>query len=267
MAFGRKKAKREQDVEPTPVDEETVVGDHGSFVDDLDEDDRALEDAELLAELARQEREQRLMTLSRPQGPWDIADAPEVETPRLDLGAVQITVLPDTDVRLEVSPEGEVVAATLVHGESSLQLNAFAAPKTEGIWAEVRAEIRDALNSGGGQADEAEGDFGTELRAAVPTEVPGQGVVLAPARFVGVDGPRWFLRGLVTGPAATDDAAVQPLLESMKQAVVVRGSDPMAVRDPLPLVLPADALQLTEEQAAAEGLKMPERGPEITETR
>lgn len=263
MAFGRKKVEPEVVVDP-----DRVVGDDiEHFEDDLDEEDRAFEDAELLAEIARKEREEQLATLQRPQGPWDVADAPEVETPRLDVGALQLSVLPDTDVRLEVSPEGEVVAATLVHGESALQLNAFAAPRSEGIWTEVRAEIRDALNSGGGQAQEVDGVFGVELRASVPTEVPGQGVVLAPARFVGVDGPRWFLRGLVTGPAAMDDDAVQPLLEAMKQVVVVRGADPMAVRDPLPLVLPADAVQLAEEQAAAEGFQMPERGPEITETR
>ena len=256
MAFGRKKSPSEIEVDPE------------SFEDDLEPEDRALEDAELLAEIDRQEREERLKALSQTEGPYDLADAPELETPRLDLGALQVVVLPDLDVRVEVSPEGEVVAATLVRGESALQLNAFAAPRSEGIWAEVRAEISDALNSGGGQASEAEGVFGTELRASVPTEVPGQGVLLAPARFVGVDGPRWFLRGLVTGPAATEDAAATPLLEAMRQVVVVRGSEPMAVRDALPLRLPAEAVQAVEEQAAQEqGLQMPERGPEITETR
>lgn len=261
MAFGRKKP-----IEVQPVDPE-------DFEDDLAPEDRAAEDAELLAELERQEREERLAALARPEGPWDVADAPEVDPPRLDLGALQVVVVPDSDLRLEVSPEGEVVAATIVIGETALQLNAFAAPRSEGIWREVREEIRDALTSSGGQAQEAEGVLGPELRAAVPTEVPGQGVVLAPARFVGVDGPRWFLRGLVTGPGAVDDAAAAPLLEAMRQVVVVRGSDPMAVRDPLPLVLPADAVQQVEqaqgEQAQAEqqGLQMPERGPEITETR
>jgi hypothetical protein len=257
VAFGRKKGS---EIEPVDPD---------SFEDDLHPEDRALEDAELHAELERQEREERLQALARPEGPWDAADAPEVDPPRLDLGALQVVVVPDTDLRLEVSPEGEVVAATIVHGETALQLNAFAAPRSEGIWQEVREEIRDSLNSTGGQAQEAEGFFGPELRAGVPTEVPGQGVVLAPARFVGVDGPRWFLRGLVTGPGAVDDAAAQPLLEAMRQVVVVRGNDPMAVRDPLPLALPADAVQQVEEaQAAAEqGLQMPERGPEITETR
>jgi hypothetical protein len=254
VAFGRKKASVEADI------------DVESFEDDLDEQDRALEDAELLAELDRQERVERLATLARPKGPWDLADAPDPEIPRLDLGGLQVTVVPDTDIRVEVSPEGEVVAATIVHGDTALQLNAFAAPRSEGIWAEVRTEIRDALTSSGGQAQEADGFFGTELRAAVPTEVPGQGVVLAPARFVGVDGPRWFLRGLITGPGATEDSHAQVLLEAMKQVVVVRGSDPMAVRDPLPLALPAEAMQAVDEAAAA-GLEMPERGPEITETR
>lgn len=258
MAFGR--GKKHNDAAPE-------VDDHEHFEDDLDASDRALEDAELLREIELRELEEMRAGVNRPQGPWDLADAPEVETPRLDLGALQIAVVPDIDVRLEVSPEGEVVAATLVHGESSLQLNAFAAPKTEGIWAEVRDEIAEALNAGGGQAQDAEGVYGTELRAGVPTEVPGQGRVLAPARFVGVDGPRWFLRGLLTGPAATDDAAAQPLLEAMRQVVVHRGNDPMAVRDPLPLVLPADAVQMAEEQMAEQGFEMPERGPEITEIR
>jgi hypothetical protein len=267
VAFGRRNKQRELEDAA-----ETDVGDLDpeSFEDDLDPEDRALEDAELLREIEVRELELKRAGVARPEGPWDLADAPELENPRLDLGGLQVAVLPDIDVRLEVSPEGEVVAATLVHGESALQLNAFAAPKTEGIWAEVRTEIAEALNGGGGQAHEAEGVYGTELRAAVPTEVPGQGTQLAPARFVGVDGPRWFLRGLVTGPAATEDAAARPLLDAMRQVAVNRGDDPMAVRDPLPLALPADAVQLAEEQLAEQeqpGLQMPERGPEITEIR
>ena len=263
MAFGRKKAPVELEIDDAAIE---------GFEDDLDPEDRALEDAELLQELERTEREQRQQTLARPTGPWDLADAPESEVARLDLGGLQLVIVPDTDVRVEVSPEGEVVAATIVHGDSALQLNAFAAPRSEGIWDEVRDEIKEALNTGGGSAQNGDGFFGTELRAQVPTEVPGQGVVLAPARFVGVDGPRWFLRGLITGPGATDDVQARPLLEAMKQVVVNRGSDPMAVRDPLPLALPAEAMQAAEEaaeEAAAEaaGLQMPERGPEITETR
>ncbi len=256
MAFGRRKST-----------EEPVVPDADGFVDDLDDDDRAYEDALLLAEIDAEETA-AVVAKAPLDGPWDLPDAPDIDPPRIDLGALHVPVFPDTDVRLEVSPEGSVVAATLVNAESALQLNVFAAPRSEGIWDEVRTEIREALASSGGQAQEAEGSYGAELRAMVPTEVPGQGVVLAAARFVGVDGPRWFLRGLLTGPAATDDAAAAPLLAAMKQVAVHRGTDPMAVRDPLTLVLPADAAQaVAEDQEEAAGLELPQRGPEITETR
>ena len=259
--FGRR--NRGIEVEIDEITDEDI----DNFVDDLDDEQRAAEDAELLKELAVEEVEPEASEVPRPEGPWDLQDAPPTDPERLDLGSLHVPVLPECDVRLEVSPEGEVVAATLVHRESALQLNVFAAPRRDGIWAEVRTEIKDALNSGGGQATEVTGAFGVELRASVPTEVPGQGVALAPARFLGVDGPRWFLRGLVTGPAAEEDAQLGPLLDAFRQVAVDRGSEAMVVREALPLRLPADAVQAADEASAAAGLQMPERGPEITEIR
>jgi hypothetical protein len=208
----------------------------------------------------------------RPQGPWDETDAPDDEVNRIDLGGLRVPVPPDTEVRVDVSPEGEVVAATLVRDGSAMQINAFAAPRKAGIWGEVREEIAASLRSGGGTATEGEGPFGAELQAEVPAEIPGQGRGLAPARFVGVDGPRWFLRALLTGPAARDAAAAEPLLTALRDVVVVRGGEAMAVRDPLPLRLPkevtsaASAAGEQQEQAGAP-LPPPERGPEITEIR
>jgi len=235
------------------------------FVDDLDQQDRALEDAELQRELDAAERAE----LARPSGPWDSDDAPERE--RVDLGALKVAIPPGVELRLELSPEGQVMAVTLVDGDSSAQLNVFAAPRSEGIWAEVRQEIADALNSGGGQATEGEGVLGPELRAVVPNEVPGQGIVHAPARFVGVDGPRWFLRALLTGPAATEDPAARTLLDAVRDVVVVRGADPMPAREPLVLTLPPEAQQVIppEQDDATEKptLTLPQRGPEITEVR
>ena len=210
---------------------------------------------------------------ARPQGPWDEADAPSDDVNRIDLGGLRVPVPPDTEVRVDVSPEGAVVAATLVRGASAMQVNAFAAPRKAGIWDEVRAEIAATLREGGGKAVDVEGPFGTELHAAVPTEVAGQGKVLAPARFLGVDGPRWFLRALLTGPAAVEAAEAAPMLTALTLCVVVRGSEAMAVRDPLPLRLPKEATAAAAAAAATAGatapapLTPPERGPEITETR
>ncbi|MDX6199824.1 MAG: hypothetical protein QOJ79_2975 [Actinomycetota bacterium] len=240
----------------------------------LSPEDQALEDAELLAIIDKQLAEEAAAEESdgplRPQGPWDAEDLPDDDMTRIDLGALRLPVPDGTEVRVDVSPEGEVVAATMVQGDSSMQVNVFAAPKRSGIWGEVRSEIADALLQGGGSTEQVDGPFGPELRAQVPTEQPGQGTMLAPARFIGVDGPRWFLRALLTGPAATDDAAAEGLEGALRNVVVERGGEAMAVRDPLPLHLPKDVAE--QAAAAAEesergGLPMPERGPEITETR
>ncbi len=242
----------------------------------LDPEDQALEDAELLALIDEQlaaEPEQAEAGANRPTGPWDSEDAPDSEIQRIDLGSLQIPVPDGTEVRVDVSPEGEVVAATMVQGDSAMQINVFAAPTRSGIWSEVRSEIADALLEGGGSTEQVDGPYGTELHAQVPTEVPGQGTMLAPARFLGVDGPRWFLRALITGPAATDATQAGGLEAALRDVVVARGGEAMAVRDPLPLHLPRDvaeqaaAAAAEQEEQAEGGLPMPERGPEITETR
>jgi hypothetical protein len=265
--FGRRKrAAQDGPGEAAATADGTDVDETG-FVDDLDEADRAYEDELLLAEL--EAREAAPAVLTRPQGPWDAADAPTDELPRLDLGGLLVPVPPDMQVRVDVTEEGAVYAATLLHGESSVQVNAFAAPRTEGIWAEVLQEIADSLAGGGGRVDRLEGAYGPELRADLPTQQPGGGIVLAPARFVGVDGPRWFLRALFTGPAAVDPAAAEPLEAAVRAVVVVRGSDPMAVRDALPLRLPPDVQAVPEpdEDDDEDPLTLAERGPEITEIR
>lgn len=213
----------------------------------------------------------------RPQGPWDVADAPDDDVNRVDLGGMRIPVPPETEVRVDVSPEGQVVAATLVRGENVMQINAFAAPRSAGIWDEIREEIGVALRESGGVAKDAEGPWGAELHAEVPVEgAPG----LAPARFLGVDGPRWFLRALVTGPAAVDRSEAADLEAALRDVVVDRGSEAMAVRNPLPLRLPREVTEQaggddgSEAEAADGGAAghtalptLPERGPEITERR
>lgn len=249
----------------------------------VDDDAGAEEDAE------RESDEPARPALSaRPHGPWDSTDEHDEDVQRLDLGGLLVPVPADTEVRVDMSSEGQVVAATLVHRGSSVQVNAFAAPRSEGIWPEILAEIASSLSEDGGQAETLAGAYGPELLAMVPTQVPDQGVVLAPARFVGVDGPRWFLRALFTGAAASDPQAAEPLEAALRAVVVVRGNDPMAVRDPLPLQLPPEAQQAQQaaaeaaaaeqnqgvqaeqelgEQEQADPLALQERGPEITETR
>jgi len=59
------------------------------------------------------------------------------------------------------------------------------------------------------------------------------------ARFVGVDGPRWFLRGVIGGAAASDPEAAEKVEDLFRSIVVVRGGSPMPPRDLIPLKMPA----------------------------
>jgi hypothetical protein len=171
-------------------------------------------------------------------GPYDERDAPDDDLPRIDLGALRVPVSDGYDVRLDLNEAQQVISATLAAADGTMQIGVFAAPRNEGIWDEVRGEIAATLNAQRrGSASEADGPFGTELRAELPAD-GGKGTV--PARFVGVDGPRWFLRGLLAGPAATDPVKAKPFEEALRRCVVVRGTDPLPVREPVPLQLPAD---------------------------
>jgi hypothetical protein len=226
------------------------------FVDDARDDDEDLVDDTLTPSSG-----------SRPGGPWDAHVAPDDTVPRVDIGALHVPVGDGLEMRLDVQDQ-VVVAATLVDGHSALQVHAFAAPRSSGIWAEVRREIAESLRQSGGSAEETTGPFGPELHARIPTDVPGQGRVLQSARFLGVDGPRWFLRGLLTGPASTDAVQARRLEDAFRGIVVDRGGEAMAPRDMLPLRLPREATAMEHEDGESRPtLDMLERGPEITETR
>jgi Protein of unknown function (DUF3710) len=203
-------------------------------------------------------------------GPYDAADSyPEVQ--RVDLGSLLVPVTPEYEVQL-VFAEQQGAWVVVRHAGSELQLQAFAAPKHEGIWDDVRTEIIDEIAGAGGQSEEREGPFGTELLARVPAQ-PGQPAAgLMPVRFVGIDGPRWFLRGLFQGQATANPAAAAPLEALIREVVVVRGDHPMPPRDLLELRLPAEAQQAIADQQAKAAQQQQsfnpfERGPEITETR
>ena len=198
-------------------------------------------------------------------GPYDEADAPDDGVTRIDLGSIRLPALPGMDLRVELNQQQKVIGATLRSGDSLLQVAAFAAPRAAGIWDDVRADIKTSASGQGGKLDEVEGPFGTELAGSImapPPAQPGQTTppqpVRRPARFLGVDGPRWFLRGLLSGPAAASPEAAGPLEQAFRGVVVVRGTEPMPVREQLPLSLPPQAAaQLARQQAAQQGATPP----------
>jgi hypothetical protein len=210
---------------------------------------------------------------TRFEGPWDSSgDYPAAE--RIDLGCLLVPVREGSDVQIGVSEEAGISIA-VVAGDSALQLLPFAAPRSSGLWHEVLPEIADEVANAGGRSETQDGPFGPELLAWISPPAPdGSGTLPPqPLRFIGADGPRWFLRGLISGPAAVDSGLARPLEDIFAEVVVVRGEHAVPPRQPLEIRLPQEAQQLLEGQLEAEEQQdgMPtnpfERGPEITETR
>ncbi len=199
-------------------------------------------------------------------GPWDVADAPEDGITRLDLGALRLPARPGMELRVDLNAQQQVIGATLRSGDSLLQVAVFAAPRAADIWDDVRQEIATTASGQGASLREVEGPFGTELAGTVvaaPPAQPGEPApepVRRPARFLGVGGPRWFLRGTISGSAASSPEAAAALEDAFRDIIVVRGSDPMPVREALPLALPPEAAARVAAQQEAAGA-MPRTPP------
>jgi hypothetical protein len=58
---------------------------------------------------------------------------------------------------------------------------------------------------------------------------------------LGIEGPRWLLRATFLGRPAVQPQPDGDLESALRDVVVVRGTGPMAPREPLPLVMPSNA--------------------------
>ena len=215
-----------------------------------DEDEKAAEAANAAAkedsEIAEQTAAEALPQVSssyegrgETRGPWDVddEDVPDYDE-YLDLGAYYLPFMKQIELRIKANRStGAVLGATITYKNSSLEVEAYAAPKTLGLWEDLREDFLES----NAKAKAVDGVFGTEI--SLPVSVKGGKAVTT--RIVGVDGPRWMLRGIFSGTAATDPHAqeTQALNRFFADIVVERGEEPLAPRDLIPMhppVTPAE---------------------------
>ncbi len=189
----------------------------------------------------------------------------------VDLGALLVTPREGLSLRLEVEEStSRVIAVTLDLNGSSLQLQAFAASRSETLWRDIREQIGLSVGSQGGDIEILDGTFGKEVLAKVPAQGNDGSNGFRVARFIGIDGPRWFLRGVLGGEAAVNPESARELEDLFRGVVVVRGETPLPPRDLLLLRLPKDAVagpqpvQGVNQGVPAQGGEQLRRGPEIT---
>lgn len=173
-------------------------------------------------------------------GPFDLSELRDTHG-YIDFGSILVPTKEDLQVRLDIEEATQrIIALSIDYHDSTLQLQAFAAPKSEGVWNLVRTQLKQSIQDQGGEAEERLSSLGTELvsRLALRNEA-GKVVGNRFARFIGVDGPRWFLRGVIGGAAINDTAAAVGIELIFRSVAVNRGQEPIPPRDLLPLKVPA----------------------------
>ncbi|MBK0418066.1 DUF3710 domain-containing protein [Leucobacter sp. CSA1] len=185
-------------------------------------------------------------------GPFDVSEVPGMR-PYVDLGGIKVAPREGLQLRLDVDEKAKrVVAVSLNYAESLMQVQAFSAPKSTGLWNQVRSDIAAQTSAQGAEVAEEAGPLGPELvvRSAAPAEQGGGTRVV---RFIGVDGPRWMLRGVVMGRAAVEEETRARVIELFRELVVVRGDQPMPPSELLPLQVPAGVQQSGQAQGPVQG--------------
>jgi hypothetical protein len=230
VIFRRRKAGRDDPVDndPNGAEQESVAeGPSGDPVlDELDE-----------------------LTQNRPHGPWDRTEtsADEQDSAYIDLGGLVVRGGPGLELRLQVNEATQQVEAVMLAGpDSGLELRAFAAPRWDGIWDDVRKDIASEAAKRGGTATELDGEFGTELKVVVPVQTPDGRQATQPSRIVGVDGPRWLLRGTFLGKSAQEADPDGVVERAFRDVIVVRGEGPMAPRDMIAMHVPTEAVRAAD---------------------
>ena len=272
----------------TPTDDDVRADDELTDDDELDaqdtdteaadraDDDADDDEAEFAAEAAESDddvdEEEALLEKSAPfdrseKGPFDISEEyPEHD--RLDLGALKVPVVDGMQVRLDTDDDSQrVLAVTLIHDGGGIQLQAFATPRSEGLWNTVRGQLAESVTKQGGESTELHTSLGKELAIEVPAKTESGRPGKRAMRFAGIDGPRWFVRAVFSGKAVTDDEVRAELSALFRGVVVDRGEEAMAPRELIALTAPQVDQDEAEAKKDEDELNPFERGPEITEVR
>ncbi len=170
-------------------------------------------------------------------GPFDIEEV-GVLTPYLDFGSLRISPTPGVTIKADVDDQNKrIVSLTLELDGHRLQVQAFTATKSDGLWEYTMNAIAQGITEQNGLAEIIQGALGPELRVQTSVTENGQRF-LRESRFIGVDGPRWFLRGELTGPEFYQPDTYLKLVALFRSVAVNRGDSALPPGELLPISLP-----------------------------
>lgn len=164
--FGFGKKKRAAEVEEAKTEEVVEATEETTEAEDSAAEGTEAESAEADAP--------EVIKYDRVNGPHDIEEvtAEDLED-YVNLGALRIKLLDGMNLRLETDDAtGAVIAATITRDGATLQVQAFAAPRTTGIWDDIRHDLTESVKSQGGVVEIYAGVFGAEMLTRLPAVTP-----------------------------------------------------------------------------------------------
>lgn len=179
-------------------------------------------------------------------GPLDLSS--EIDTSSmLDLGALFLPNVPGLEVHLDLDPRSGIGKSVSLHLNMTIaEVQVFAAAVNEDPWAMMRDAIVSGLREQRVDCTLEMGRFGTEIHAVMPTVDLDGNAQVQPVRFVGVRGPRWLIRVVISGDGAlfnnTEKMNASPEIdEVIRKLVVNRGESPLPPGERLALRSPTES--------------------------
>ncbi|HEX4252851.1 MAG TPA: DUF3710 domain-containing protein [Pseudonocardia sp.] len=182
-------------------------------------------------------------------GPYDSHDsgAPEFAD-AVDLGPLLVRLPADAQLLVENTAGTAARTAHLTVPAGKVDLSVLAAPRSSSLWPQVAEEVAAVQGELGARVDTEPGEWGQELRAVSEHEL---------SWFIGVDGPRWMLYGVATGPVEADVELAATLRELLRGTVVRRGPEPLPMKTALTLAPPDTRAAEQHEPAARSTVREP----------
>lgn len=182
-----------------------------------------------------------------------VEDEPEVVGPKdsggrpapkgyVDLGSLYVPSVSGMQLRAQFESDKETVRRILlIVGTSGIQVTVAAAPRSGGVWDELREQIQTSFVQAGGKAEIVEGRYGKEIRGLTAVKLPNGATGMSPVRIIGIEGPRWLVRIDIQGAAAAgDEEQAANCDEIIDQLIIHRGSEPRVRLEGLPMRLPRE---------------------------
>ena len=177
------------------------------------------------------------------QGPIEFNEDLDV-TSMLNLGALYLPNVPGLEVHLDLDPRsGKGKSVSLHLGMTIAEVQVFAAAASEDLWANMRDAIATGLREQKVDCSVELGRFGTEIHAVMPTVDLDGNVHVQPVRFIGVRGPRWLVRVVVSGDGALLNSNIArdgelDIDDVVSKLVINRGDAPLPPGERLVLQSP-----------------------------